>query len=80
MASIRDLAACIGVTDSDISILFDFFGFLRAHDSIRKGLPLDPGADVVVSLKRQVDRLQGLHFHVNRPPGRSRTSSDTISV
>lgn len=60
MASIRDLAACIGVMDSDISVLFDFFGFIRST------LPPDPtGAPVVVSLKRQVDRLEGLHFHVN---------------
>jgi hypothetical protein len=60
MASIRELANCIGVTESDLSILGDFFGFSRAT------LPPDPtGADVVVSLKRQVDRLEGLHFHLN---------------
>jgi hypothetical protein len=60
MASIRELANCIGVTESDLSILGDFFGFSRAT------LPPDPtGADVVVSLKRQVDRLEGLHCHLN---------------
>src|SRR5262249_61700569 len=59
MASIRALAACIGV-DGDISVLRDFYGFIRGQ------LPPDPtGADVSVSLKRQVTRLEGDHFHLN---------------
>lgn len=60
MSSIRALATCMGVTGSDLSILGDFFGFSRVT------LPPDPtGVDVVVSLKRQVDRLEGPHFHLN---------------
>ena len=59
MTSIRALAGCIGV-DGDISVLRDFYGFIRGQ------LPPDPtGADVSVSLKRQVTRLEGDHFHLN---------------
>ena len=59
MASIRDLAACIGLS-GDLSILRDFFGFFRGV------LPPDPtGAGVTVSIRRQVDRLQGDHYHLN---------------
>ncbi|HEY7056796.1 MAG TPA: hypothetical protein VH458_09740 [Vicinamibacterales bacterium] len=61
MASIRALCTCIGLTESDVSVLKDFFGFFA-----KNGLPPDPtGAPVQVSLKRQVDRLEGLHFHLN---------------
>jgi hypothetical protein len=60
MASIRALVSCIGVTRSDVSVLGDLFGFALAT------LPPDPTkATVEVSLKRQVDRLQGPHFHLN---------------
>lgn len=59
MASIKQLAACIGLT-GDVSVLRDFFGFFMGR------LPPDPtGAPVMVSLKRQVERLQGKHFHLN---------------
>lgn len=59
MASVRNLANCIGVT-GDISILRHFFGFFRGV------LPPDPtGAEVKVSLRRQLGLLQGQHFHLN---------------
>jgi hypothetical protein len=70
MASIRALCTCIGITESDVSILGDFFGFTGLKDltgsTLPPTLPPDPtGATVQVSLKRQVDRVQGLHFHLN---------------
>src|SRR5262249_22224069 len=54
MASIRDLAKCIGVTDDDVSVLGHFFGF--------SGATVPPGA--VVSVSQQIDRLALPHFHV----------------
>jgi hypothetical protein len=58
-ASIRSLASCIGIT-GPFSILGQFFGFARWR------LPADPtGARVEVSLKEQVARLRGAHFHLN---------------
>jgi hypothetical protein len=60
MSSIRALSNCIGITQPDVSIISDFLGF------IFESLPTDPsGATVSVSLKRQVERLEGLHFHLN---------------
>lgn len=60
MASIRALFSCIGVTRSNVSVLGDLFGFSLLT------LPPDPTtATVEVSLKRQVDRLEGPHFHLN---------------
>lgn len=60
MASIRALASCIGIPLADISMLRDFLGFEPGT------LPTDPtGATVSISLKRQADRLEGPHFHVN---------------
>jgi hypothetical protein len=59
MTSLRALANCIGI-DENLSVLRDFFGFARGQ------LPPDPtGADVTVSLKRQFERLDGDHFHLN---------------
>lgn len=59
MASLRSLANCIGIT-GPFSVLRDFLGFARGQ------LPADPtGALVTVSLKRQAQRLQGRHFHLN---------------
>lgn len=59
MTSLRALANCIGI-DENLSVLRDFFGFARGQ------LPPDPtGADVTVSLKRQFQRLDGDHFHLN---------------
>ncbi|MEE4175625.1 MAG: zinc-dependent metalloprotease family protein [Xanthomonadales bacterium] len=51
MASLRSIAACIGVT-GNFSVSRDFFGFLR-------GVPSD------VSILTQVRRLQGRHVHMN---------------
>lgn len=59
MASIRSLANCIGLK-GDVSVVRDFLGFSRGE------LPSDPtGVAVVISLKRQVQRLKGRHFHLN---------------
>lgn len=59
MASLRDSAGCIGLS-GNISILSDYLGFFRGV------LPPDPtGAQVRVSLLRQIQRLQGDHFHIN---------------
>ncbi len=59
MASLRDLADCIGLPD-EFSVLRHFFGFARGV------LPTDPtGADVTVSLKRQLDRLEGEYLDLN---------------
>jgi hypothetical protein len=55
MASIRSLAACIGLTGSDVSVLGDFLGFSRAT--------VPP--NTTVSLLGQVNRLALPHFHVN---------------
>jgi hypothetical protein len=51
MASLRSIAACIGVT-GNFSVARNFFGFLR-------GVPSD------VSILTQVRRLQGRHVHMN---------------
>ncbi|MGH9163818.1 MAG: M12 family metallo-peptidase [Vicinamibacteraceae bacterium] len=59
MTSVRQLAACMGIT-RDFSILREFFGFFRGR------LPSDPtGAAVVVSLRRQATRLRGRHHDLN---------------
>ncbi|MCU7877930.1 MAG: hypothetical protein AAES65_01815 [Candidatus Thiodiazotropha sp. (ex. Lucinoma kazani)] len=59
MASVRTLATCIGI-GGNLSVLGDLFGFFRGV------LPPDPtGAEVKVSLRRQLGLLQGEHFHVN---------------
>lgn len=60
MASLRALAQCIGVDGGQISILGHFLGFARWR------IPSDPtGATVSISLKRQAQRLQGKHLHLN---------------
>jgi hypothetical protein len=59
MTSLRQIANCIGVS-GNYSVLRDFFGFFRGV------LPPDPtGADVTISLRRQLGLLQGPHFHLN---------------
>jgi hypothetical protein len=58
-ASLRAFAACIGIS-GPFSVLSDFYGFRRGR------LPPDPtGVRVEVSLKEQIDRLRGRHFHLN---------------
>ena len=60
MASIRNLASCIGIDPNRISVLRNFLGFRRSR------MPSDPaGVTVTVSLRRQVQRLKGKHFHLN---------------
>ena len=59
MASIRQLAACIGLP-INLSVLGDFLGFFR------RTLPPDPtGVRVTVSLLRQARLLKGPHFNLN---------------
>jgi hypothetical protein len=59
MPSLRELADCLGL-GGDFSVLRDFYGFFRGV------LPPDPtGAQVSVSLKRELTRLQGQSFHLN---------------
>ncbi len=59
MASIRSLAACMGLS-GDLSVLGDLFGFFRRQ------VPPDPtGAATQVSLKTQLQRLGGRHHHLN---------------
>lgn len=61
MASIRQLASCIGVaTSGAVSVNRDFLGFFRGR------IPPDPtGVAVEVSLLRQCRRLLGRHYHLN---------------
>jgi hypothetical protein len=59
MASLHQLAACIGIP-KNFSVLGDFLGFFR------RTLPPDPtGAAVAVSLLRQAKLLKGPHFNLN---------------
>jgi hypothetical protein len=59
MPSLRDLSGCIGVS-GNFSVLRDFYGFFRGV------LPPDPtGAQVQVSLKRQIQRLQDDYYDIN---------------
>lgn len=59
MPSIRALANCIDL-HQDISILGDFFGFFRRQ------VPPDPtGAQTLVSLSDQADRLQSDYHNLN---------------
>jgi hypothetical protein len=68
MISLREAADCLGL-GSDFSVVDDFFGFLNLPPSpgaAPPGLPADPtGAIVSVSLKEQMDALEGEIFHVN---------------
>jgi hypothetical protein len=58
MISLREAADCLGL-GSDFSVVDDFYGFLV-------GLPADPtGATVSISLRDQMDLLDGEIFHVN---------------
>jgi hypothetical protein len=59
MASLRQIAACIGLKDN-FSLLGDFFGFLLRR------VPDDPtGVEIELSLIVQIRRLQGPHFHLD---------------
>lgn len=68
MISLREAADCLGL-GSDFSVVEDFFGFLNlppSPGSLPPGLPADPtGAVVSVSLREQMDALEGEIFHVN---------------
>ncbi len=59
MASLRDTAACIGVT-GDFSVVHDFYGYLAKPDdaSPNPGFP-------DLSVLMQVRLLQGRHLHLN---------------
>lgn len=59
MVSLRQVAACIGVTGS-FSVLGGFYGFFLGR------VPTDPtGAAVNLSLLLQIKRLQNPHFHLD---------------
>lgn len=62
MASLRSIAACIGVsTSGNTSVNRDLLGFLRSR------VPDDPESGVVaeVSLREFVLLMKGKHFHIN---------------
>ena len=60
--SLRSLAACIGLSPGgQISVLGDFFGFLRE----RVPTDPDPSRTARVSLARQFARVKGKHIHLN---------------
>lgn len=60
MTSLRQLAACIGLS-GNISVLRDFFGFLRGKLPPNTGLvPI-----ATLSLLEQARRLRNPHFHLN---------------
>jgi hypothetical protein len=59
MASVRALLTCIGVEESNVSILGHFFGFRRRR------VPPDPVEVASVSLLQQVRGVQGQHIHLN---------------
>ncbi|HJQ33108.1 MAG TPA: zinc-dependent metalloprotease family protein [Pyrinomonadaceae bacterium] len=59
MASLRQIAACIGISGT-FSVLGDFYGFFLAR------VPDDPtGVEITLSLLQQIRRLQKPHFHLD---------------
>jgi hypothetical protein len=69
MTSLRDYAACIGVS-GNFSVLAHFFGFMRAR------VPPDPtGITAEVSIREQIGRLKWQHIHFNV----TRVGSDQFS-
>ena len=59
MASLRDTAACIGIT-GDFSVVGDFFGYLAPPQSAPKA-----GAYPDLSVLTQISRLQGRYVDMN---------------
>jgi hypothetical protein len=59
MASLRQLGACIGLT-GNFRVLRHFFGFRQGRIP-----PTPAGVQAQISLRRQMQRLQGDHFHLN---------------
>lgn len=58
MPSLRNVAACIGVT-GNFSVLRDFYGFFLGR------VPVDPtGAVIELRLSKQMKRLKWPHFHL----------------
>lgn len=71
MASLKAVMNCLDIdTNRDLSVLRDFFGFSRAQ------VPTDPSADASVSVKTQIQRVQGKHVHLNV----IRVGFDTLSA
>ena len=71
MASLKSIINCLGIdTNRDLSILGDFFGFLRRR------VPTDPSANASVSVKTQIERVQQRHIHLNV----IRVGFDTLSA
>jgi hypothetical protein len=59
MSSLRRSAACVGAS-GNFSLMRDFFGFVRSR------VPPDPeDANAEVSVRRQMDALEGRHVHLN---------------
>ena len=62
MASVKAIMGCLGIdTSGTVSVLGDFFGFIRAR------VPADPDTTVTaqVSVLSHVQGVQGQHIHLN---------------
>lgn len=62
MPRLKSIMNCLDIdTDRNVSVLGDFFGF------IRRRVPTDPStaATASVSVKRQIQRVQQRHVHLN---------------
>jgi hypothetical protein len=61
MVGLRAILKCIGVTQTNVSVLAHFYGFSRG------GVPTDPdpGTTAQVSLLEAVRGVQGRHVHLN---------------
>jgi hypothetical protein len=59
MATLKVLCDCLDL-DGEVSVLRDFFGFRQGRVP-----PTPTGDTATVSLRRQIQRLQGDHFHLN---------------
>jgi hypothetical protein len=71
MPSLKAMMGCLDIdTDQNLSVLGDFFGFLRRR------VPTDPSATASVSVKSQIARVQQRHVHLNV----IRVGFDTLSA
>ena len=75
MASLRDIAACIGV-GGDFSVVRDFMGYVTGvyghpdlaldfNDATLDQVVTDPTRPGTISLKRQTELLRGRHVHLD---------------
>lgn len=71
MANLKTIMNCLDIdTSGNVSVLRDFFGFSRGR------VPTDPSATASVSVKGQIQRVQGKHVHLNV----IRVGFDTLSA